>query len=60
MRVQYESEIQTATVNLPTAKIQLLQLLDDRTPVDQFNVIGLFEFYTDLKPLDDFHQIALD
>jgi outer membrane protein, heavy metal efflux system len=36
--VQYESEIETAIVNLRTAKIQLLQLLNDRTPVDQFDV----------------------
>ena len=40
LRVQYESEIETAIVNLRTAKIQLLQLLDDRTPVDQFDVSG--------------------
>ena len=33
-RVQYESDLQTAEVNLRTAKIQLLQLLNDRTPVD--------------------------
>src|ERR1039458_8425377 len=38
LRVQYESEIQTAIVNLRTAKIALLQLLDARTPVDQFDV----------------------
>src|SRR5450631_184056 len=37
-RVQYESEIETATVNLRTAKIQLLQMLNVRTPVDQFDV----------------------
>jgi len=60
LRVQYESEIQTAIVNLRTQKIQLLQLLDDRTPVDQFDVNGPFEFSTDLKPLDDFRQVALD
>jgi outer membrane protein, heavy metal efflux system len=58
-RVQYESEVQTAIVNLRTAKIQLLQLLNDRTPVDQFDVTGPFDFSEDLKPLDDFHQIAL-
>jgi cobalt-zinc-cadmium efflux system outer membrane protein len=40
LRVQYESEIQTAIVNLRTSKIALLQLLDDRTPVDQFDVTG--------------------
>ena len=59
LRVQYESEIETATVNLRTQKIQLLQLLDDRTPVDRFDVSGPFDFSSDLKPLDDFHQTAL-
>jgi outer membrane protein, heavy metal efflux system len=59
-RVQHETEIQTATVNLRTAKIRLLQLLNDRTPIDQFDVTGDFDFSIDLKPLDDFRQIALD
>lgn len=59
-RVQYESEIETAKVNLRTAKIQLLQLLDDRTPVDQFDVQGSFGFSEDLKPLDEFRRTALD
>jgi len=60
LRVQYESEIQTAIVNLRTQKIQLLQLLNDRTPLDQFDVNGRFDFTSDLKPLDDFRQVALD
>jgi cobalt-zinc-cadmium efflux system outer membrane protein len=60
LRVQYESEIQTAIVNLRTAKIALLQLLDDRTPVDQFDVTGPFDFSSDMKPLNDFEQAALD
>lgn len=60
LRVQYESEIQTAIVNLRTAKIQLLQLLNDRTPVEQFDISGLFDFLPDLRPLDDFRQIAQD
>jgi outer membrane protein, heavy metal efflux system len=59
LRVQYEVEIQTAIVNLRTAKIQLLQLLNDRTPIDQFDVTGPFDFSEELKPLDDFRQIAL-
>ena len=59
-RVQYESEIETATVNLRTAKIQLLQLLNDRTPVDQFDVAGTFDFSDALKSLDDYRQAALD
>jgi len=60
LRVQYETEIQTAIVNLRTAKIELLQLLNDRTPVEQFDVTGAFDFSDNLKPLEDFRQIALD
>jgi cobalt-zinc-cadmium efflux system outer membrane protein len=60
MRVQYEVEIQSALVNLRTAKIQLLQLLDDRTPIEQFDVTGPFDFSDTLQPLDDFRQIALN
>lgn len=59
-RVQYESDLQSALVNLRTAKIQLLMLLNDRTPVDHFDVIGLFEFSTQLPALDEVHQAALD
>jgi outer membrane protein, heavy metal efflux system len=60
LRVQYEVEIQTAIVNLRTAKIQLLQLLNDRTPVEQFDVAGPFDFSDQLQPLADFRQTALD
>ncbi|MGA3370540.1 MAG: TolC family protein [Terracidiphilus sp.] len=60
VRVQYEAEIQTAIVNLRTSKIQLLQLLDDRTPVEQFDVTGPFDFADDLKPLEDFRLAAFD
>jgi cobalt-zinc-cadmium efflux system outer membrane protein len=59
-RVQFESDVQTAEVNLRTAKIQVLTLLNDRTPVDQFDVMGLFDFGEQLSPLDAFRQIALD
>jgi cobalt-zinc-cadmium efflux system outer membrane protein len=59
LRVQYESELQTAIVNLRTAKIQLLQLMDDRTPLDQFDVTGMFDFSDALDPLDSFRQAAL-
>ncbi|MGO9775100.1 MAG: TolC family protein [Terracidiphilus sp.] len=60
LRVQYEVEIQAAIVNLRTSKIQLLQLLNDRTPVENFDVTGAFDFSDNLKPLEDFRQIALD
>ena len=59
-RVQYESDLQTAEVSLRTAKIQLLALLNDRTPVEQFDVTGLFDFSTQITPLDDVRQTALD
>ena len=59
-RVQFESDLQTAEVNLRTAKIQLLMLLNDRTPVDQFDVMGLYEFSDQLSALDDFRQIAVE
>jgi len=59
-RVQYESDLQTAQVNLRTAKIQVLALLNDRTPVDQFDVTGRFDFSTQIVPLDDVRQMALD
>jgi cobalt-zinc-cadmium efflux system outer membrane protein len=58
-RVQYESDLQTADVNLRTAKIQLLALLNERTPVDQFDVTGPFDFSEQL-PVDDVRQSALD
>jgi cobalt-zinc-cadmium efflux system outer membrane protein len=59
-RVQYESELQNALVNLRTEKIQLLQLLNERTPVDQFDVTGSFDYSDDLKNLEEVRQIALD
>jgi cobalt-zinc-cadmium efflux system outer membrane protein len=59
-RVQYESELQTALVNLRTAKIQLLQFLNDRTPVEQFDITGPFDFSPTLNDLDQIRQTALD
>lgn len=59
-RVQYESDLQTAEVNLRTAKIQLLALLNDRTPVEQFDVSGPFDFSHQITPLDDVRRTASD
>ena len=59
-RVQYESDLQTAEVNLRTAKIQLLMLLNDRSPVEQFDVTGNFDFNDQIMPLEEFRKIALD
>lgn len=58
-RLQYESDLQTALVNLRTTKINLLALLDDRRPVDSFDVDGIFDFREDLMTLDDYRKEAL-
>jgi cobalt-zinc-cadmium efflux system outer membrane protein len=59
-RVQYESDVQTAIVNLRTAKIQMLMLLNDRTPVEQFDLVGVFDFNDQIEALEAYRQIALD
>ena len=58
-RVQFETDLQSALVNLRTAKIQLLALLNDRTPIEQFDVTGPFEFTEQILTLDELHQTAL-
>jgi cobalt-zinc-cadmium efflux system outer membrane protein len=48
-------------VNLRTATIQLLRLLNDHTtPVEQFDVSGPFDFVAPAPSLDDLRRIALD
>lgn len=59
-RVQFVSDVQTATVNLRTAKIQVLALLNDRAPVEQFDVNGPFDYKEQATPLTEFRQMALD
>src|SRR5580658_973871 len=59
-RVQYESDVQMAEVNLRTEKLQMLMLLNDRTPVEQFEVVGVFDFDDQIDALDAFRQMALD
>jgi cobalt-zinc-cadmium efflux system outer membrane protein len=59
-RVQYESDLQTAEESLENAKIQLLMLLNDRTPVDQFDVTGPFDFSNQVASLDEVRQAALE
>ena len=59
-RLQYESDLQTALVNLRTNKINLLALLDDRRPVDSFDLQGAFDFSEDLLALDEYRKDALD
>jgi cobalt-zinc-cadmium efflux system outer membrane protein len=59
-RVQFESDFETAMVNLRTAKIQLLTLLNDRTPLERFDVSGPFEFSDELGRLEEFRKLALE
>jgi len=59
-RVQYESDLQTAEEDLEDAKIQLRTMLNSRTPLEQFDVIGVYDFNDQLPPRDEFRKIALD
>jgi cobalt-zinc-cadmium efflux system outer membrane protein len=58
-RVQFESDVETALVNLRTAKIQVLTLLNDRTPIDGFDVTGPFDFIDRLQPLEEYQSTAV-
>jgi cobalt-zinc-cadmium efflux system outer membrane protein len=57
-RVQYDSDYQGALVNARTARITLRLMVNDQTPVDQFDVTGPFEFKDQVLALDEFHTIA--
>jgi outer membrane protein, heavy metal efflux system len=59
-RVQFESDFETAMVNLRTAKIQLLMLLNDPTPIERFDVTGPFDFSGELGPHEQFRSSALE
>ena len=59
-RVQYESDLESARVALEDAKIQVLQLLNDRTPPKQFDVTGPFDSSDQLPTPDELHSMALD
>lgn len=59
-RVQFESDLETSTVNTRTAKIQLLTLLNDRTPLEQFDVTGPFDFTEQAPGLEQLRKMALD
>jgi cobalt-zinc-cadmium efflux system outer membrane protein len=59
-RVQFESDFETAMVNLRTAKIQLLMLLNERTPIEQFDVSGPYDFPNEIRPLEEFRNVAME
>ncbi len=59
-RLQYESDLQSAIVNLRTTKINMLALLNEHRPVDSFDVDGNFDFADQVSTLDDYRKQALD
>jgi cobalt-zinc-cadmium efflux system outer membrane protein len=59
-RVQFESDLETALVNLRTSKIQILMLLNDRTGIERFDVTGPYDFLDRLQPLEEFRNLALE
>jgi len=58
-RVQFESDLQNALVALRTAKIDLLALLDDKTPVEQFDVEEKFDYTEPVSTLPQLRALAL-
>jgi cobalt-zinc-cadmium efflux system outer membrane protein len=59
-RIQFESDLEMATVNLRTAKIELLMLLNDRTPIEQFDVTGPYDFIDHPMPVEELRNAALE
>lgn len=59
-RVQFESDVATAEVDLRTAKIDLLALLRDHTPLEEFDVKGEFDFTEPVTTLAELRSLALN
>jgi cobalt-zinc-cadmium efflux system outer membrane protein len=59
-RAQVESDLINARVGLRTAKIALLSLLNEQTPVDSFDVDGLFEYKPLLMRAEEGRAAALE
>jgi cobalt-zinc-cadmium efflux system outer membrane protein len=58
-RAQFESDFETAIVNIRTNKIQLLQLLNDHhTPLEQFDINGQFDFQDQHMTMEEYRNIA--
>jgi cobalt-zinc-cadmium efflux system outer membrane protein len=60
-RAQFESDFENAIVNIRTNKIQLLQLLNEhRTPIDQFDINGQFDFQEQLMTMEEYRNAAVE
>src|SRR5262249_41370806 len=58
-RAQLEGDYQNAKVNLQQAKLDLLNLMHEKTPVEQFDVAGEFAFHEMIPKLEEVRQTAL-
>jgi cobalt-zinc-cadmium efflux system outer membrane protein len=58
-RFQFESDLEAATVNLRTAKLQLRQLLNDTTPLERLDVTGPYDYADKAIPLEQIRRAAL-
>jgi cobalt-zinc-cadmium efflux system outer membrane protein len=58
-RAQFEADLENATVNLRTSKIQLLTLMNDRAPIETFDVTGDYDFSEQLLSQQEFRSMAL-
>ncbi len=59
-RAQFESDVVNARVNLRTAKIALLALMNDRQPVDTFDITGPFDFRPVPLTLEEARRAAVN
>jgi outer membrane protein, heavy metal efflux system len=59
-RVQFESDIENAKVSLRTARIQMLALMNDKTPPDSFDILGDFDYQETILLPRELHQMAVD
>src|SRR3954451_528891 len=59
-RVQFESDVLAAQVDVRTAKIDLLTFMRDSTPVDQFDVNASFDYVDQPHTLEELRTVALD
>ena len=57
-RVQFEADLATAQVNLRTAKIDLLQFIRERTPLEQFDVRENFDYEEPAIKLEELRTTA--
>ncbi len=59
-RIQFESDLATAQVDLRTAKIDLLALLRDQTPLEEFDIKEEFDFTEPRLTLPELRTQALN